>query len=157
MLLGIVVAIAFGVISFFGIADTVDDFARVSEGSDTVRIDSTGEYVVYTEDGSFVASVEITSPDGEPVSTSRYLTGLEYDFNGRSGRAIATFDADDTGRYTVTTSTDVAIGRSIAGDLIRTILIPFVVAGIGLLTGLIVIIVTAVKRSGSKKRAAFAR
>ena len=155
MVLGIVGAIAFGILSFIGISNKVDDFARVSPGSDTVRIDSTGEYVIYAEDGSFFASVEVISPDGEPVPTSRYLTGLEYNFNGRSGQAVATFDADDTGRYTVFTDTDVAIGTSIAGDLLRTILIPFAIVGLAILIGLIVIIVTAVKRSGSKKRAAF--
>lgn len=156
MLLGVIAAILFGVLGFVGIANKVDDFARVSPGTDTVRIDSTGEYVIYAENGSRFASVEILSPDGEPVATSRYLTGLEYDFNGQSGQAVSTFDADDTGRYTFTTDTDIAVGGSIAGDLVRTILIPFLVAGIGLLLGLVVIIVTAVKRSGSKKRAAYA-
>jgi hypothetical protein len=96
-----------------------------SPGIDTVRIDSTGEYVIYTADGSFFASVEVISPDGEPVRTSRYLTSI-------------------------------AIGDSIAGDLLRAILIPFVIVGITFLLGLIIIVVTAVKRSGSKKRAAFA-
>lgn len=154
MVLGIVGSIAFGIFSFLGISDKVDDFARVSPGSDTIRIESTGEYVIYAEDGSSFATVEVVTPDGEPVSTERYLTGLEYDFNGRSGQAVATFDADDTGRYTITTDTDIAIGRSIAGDLIRTVAGPFAIAGLSFLVGLIVIIVTAVKRSGSKKRAA---
>jgi len=154
MLLGIVAAILFGVLGFVGIANTVDDFARVSPGSDTVRIDSRGEYVIYSEDGSFFVDVQVTSPDGEVVRTNRYLTDLTYEFNGRTGRAISTFQATDTGRYTVTTTSDVAVGKSVAGDLIRTILIPFLIAGLGFLLGLIVIIVTAVKRSGSKKRAA---
>lgn len=153
--LGVIAAIAFGVLGFIGIADKVDDFARVSPGSDTVRIDSTGEYVIYSETGSFFVSVEVVSPDGDPVPTSRYLTDLNYSFGGNSGNAVATFDADDTGRYTITTDSDVAIGTSIAGDLVRTILIPFVIGGLGFLIGLIVIIVTAVKRSGSKKRLAY--
>lgn len=154
IVLGIAAAILFGVLGFIGIADKVDDFARVSPGSDTVRIDSTGEYVIYSETGSFFVSVEVLSPDGEPVRTSRYLTDLNYTFGGNSGQAVATFDADDTGRYTITTDSDIAIGTSIAGDLLRTILIPFVIGGLGFLIGLIVIIVTAVKRSGSKKRLA---
>ncbi len=155
IVLGIVGAILFAILGFFGIADKVDNFARVSPGTDTVRINSTGEYVIYTEDGSFFASVEVISPDGEPVRTSRYLTSLEYTFNGRTGQAVATFDADDTGRYTINTDTNIAIGDSIAGDLLRAILIPFVIVGITFLLGLIIIIVTAVKRSGAKKRSTF--
>lgn len=154
MLLGVVASIVFGVLGFVGIANTVDDFARVSEGSDTVRIDSTGEYVIYSENGSFFASVDVVSPDGDPVETDRYLTELTYEYNGRTGRAVSTFEATDTGRYTITTDSDVAIGKSVAGDLIRAILIPFLIAGLGFLLGLIVIIVTAVRRSGSKKRLA---
>ncbi len=154
---GVLAAIAFGVLSFFGIADTVDDFPRVARGTDTVVIESSGEYVIYAEDGTAFATVEVLTPDGEPVPTSPYLTGLSYDFNGRSGQAASTFEAEATGPYVVTTDTDIAIGPSIAGDLLRTILIPFVVAGLAVLLGLIVIIVTAVRRSGAKKRAAFAR
>lgn len=154
IVLGIVGAIAFGIMSFLGIADKVDGFARVSPGTDTIRIESTGEYVIYAEDGSFFASVEVISPDGEPVPTSRYLTDLNYSFEGRTGQAVATFEARDTGRFTITTDTRVAIGGSIAGDLLRTILLPFVIVGLTFLIGLVVIIVTAVKRSGSKKRAA---
>ncbi len=153
-MLGVVAAVAFGVFSFFGIADTVDDFARVSPGTDTVRIDSTGKYVIYNEDGSSFATVEVTSPDGESVRTSPYLTALDYDFNGRSGSALVTFQANDTGSYTITTDTRIAVGPSIAGDLVSTILVPFVISGLGFLIGVIMIIVVAVRRSGSKKRAA---
>jgi len=154
MVLGFAAAIAFGAVGFFGISNTVDDFARVSPGSETVDIDSRGRRVIYTEGGSFFASVEVVAPSGERVTTSRYLTDLEYDFNGDSGRAFATFDAAETGRYTVTTDTDIAIGESIAGDLVRTIVIPLIIIAVTSLIGLVVIIVTAVKRSGSKKRLA---
>ncbi len=153
MLLGIVGAFAIGVVGFFGIASTVDDFARVSPGTATVQIDSAGDYVVYSEDPNFFGSVEITDPDGERVSTSRYSTDLTYDFSGRSGTAAATFAAESTGEYTVTTNVDVAIGPSIATELIRTILVPFLIGGLSFLVGLIVIIVTAVRRSRSKQRA----
>jgi hypothetical protein len=128
----------------------------VTPGTDTVQIDSTGDYVIYTEDPYFFGSVQIIDPDGGPVPTSPYRSDLNYDFDGRSGRAAATFDADATGDYTVTTDTDVAIGPSIAGDLIRTILVPFLIGGVSFLVGLIVIIVTAVRRSRSKKRVTFA-
>lgn len=152
MLLGIVGAFALGVVGVFGIASTVDDFARASAGSDTVQIDSVGDYVVYSE-GPDIGSVDIVGPDGEPVSTSRYSTDLTYDFDGRSGTAVATFTAEDAGEYTIRADADVAIGPSIADDLIRAILVPLLIGGISFLVGLVVIVVTAVKRSRSKQRA----
>ncbi|MEP1126541.1 MAG: hypothetical protein ABJH68_21865 [Ilumatobacter sp.] len=156
MVLGVVLAIVLGVFGVIGISDTVDDFARVSPGTDEVRIDSAGDYVIYAEDGSFFADVQVLSPDGEPVTTSRYSTELTYDLGGRNGQAVSTFEAPSSGTYTVTTDTRIAIGPSVAGELVRAILIPFIVTGLGILLGLIVIIVTAVKRSNSKKRAAAA-
>lgn len=154
IVLGVVAAIAMFVLGFVAIANTVDDFERVSPDGGGASIDSAGEYVIYYEGRDSAADVIVTSPNGEVIPLSFYTGGLNYGFNGRSGEALYTFDAPTSGVYRVETNGDIAIGKSIAGDLVRTILLPFVIGGVTFLVGLIIIIVTAVRRSGSKKRAA---
>lgn len=152
--LGVVAAIATFVLGFAGIANTVDDFERVTPDGGGASIDSAGEYVIYNEGLGSFADVIITSPDGEAIPLSFYSGGLTYGFGGRSGNALYTFDAPGAGVYRVETNANIAIGKSIAGDLVRTIVLPFAIGGLTFVLGLIVIIVTAVRRSGSKKRAA---
>ncbi len=153
-MIGVIGAIAYAIVGFVGIADTVGDFERVRPGSGTVTIESPGEYVVYFEDASPNGRVAMTAPSGEPVLLSTYSNELSYDFDGRNGSAVATFDATETGEYTIETDTAVAIGPSVAGELIRAILVPFAIAGIAFVLGVIILIVTGVQRSGSKRRLA---
>lgn len=157
VVLGIVGAIAFFVIGLSGISDTVGGFERVDSGTGTIDIESTGGYVIYTEDQSSAPEIEVISPDGEPVSTRSYTGNLEYSVDERSGLAVQTFDADDTGEYTITTDADLAIGESVGDDLVRTIALPFAIAAIGALIGLVVLITTVIRRSNAKNRVAAIR
>ena len=168
IVLGIAAAIAWGVVGFVGLIHSVDDFARVpAEGGGTVRLDD-GDYVVYLESGSRTTgasgtdvSVDISDPDGESVNVRRYSTDLNYDFDDRGGVAVYTFTADSSGDYAVTSglvsaagpsSAELAIGPSLGGRLVRTIVIPFAIGGLALVVGIVLLIVTAVRRSGAKRR-----
>jgi len=151
---GCAAAVAVGVLGFVGIANSVDDFERVQRGSGDIQIVDPGEYVVYSEERTRSIGLTVTSPDGEPVTTNRYLNEITYDFGGRSGTAALTFEARSAGTYTVQTDTDVAVGPSIASSLVRTIVFPFVIGGLSVVVGLVMLAVTLVRRSKSKQRGA---
>ena len=46
----------------------------------------------------------------------------------------------------------VAVGRSLAPSLVWTIATPFVIGGVGLLFGIILVVVTLVRRSADRRR-----
>jgi hypothetical protein len=158
-------AIAGFVLAFMGLDDTIDDFERVPyPDGGSVLIAEAGDYVVYAEEPSSFsgpdrsAQVAISGPGG-PVDFSIYQSELTYDFGGRSGVALATFTAEIPGRYEFAPSDDdfsdvtsLAVGDSIADDLVKAIVLPMVLGGLGFLLGAVIIIVTGVRRSREKKR-----
>jgi hypothetical protein len=158
-------AIAGFVFALTGLDDTIDGFERVPyPDGGSVLIAEAGDYVVYAEEtSSFIgpdrsAQIVITGPGG-PVDSSLYLSELTYDFGGRSGLAMATFTADIPGRYEFAPSDDefsditsLAVGDSIADDLVKAILLPMALGGLGFILGGVILIVTGVRRSREKKR-----
>ena len=161
---GMIGAVAWLVSGLVGLSDTVDDFERVPfVGGGTVVIDEAGGQVVYVEPGggSFPSSMRISvvGPAGEPIATAPYGGSLTYDFGGRSGAALATFDAPVAGEYQVaavetgsSVARELAVGPSFAGHLVRTIVVPFVIGGVGVIAGVVIIVVTAVRRSRERRR-----
>ncbi|WP_280267699.1 hypothetical protein [Nocardia wallacei] len=167
--IGIVAAVAIGVLGFVRMSDRVDNFQRVEiPGSADVRITETGGYTVYFEypsassqvpEGS--VNVQLADPDGAPVSLRDYDSELTYAFGGHEGRAGFSFDAARPGTYHLVTQGDsavtAAVGRGIGTSMVTTILLAFGVAGAGVLAGLIMLIVVAIKRGSSKRRLAVAQ
>lgn len=159
VLVGIVGALVWFVLGLVGISNTVDDFERVpADGGGMVTLaDDTG-YVIYLEDRSGAAvRVALTDPSGDEIDIRTYVSDLDYDFGGRAGTALFTFRSNEAGDYDLTSEStslraDVAVGPSLAGDLVRAIAIPFAIGGVGLLAGVILLIVTLVRRSADKKR-----
>lgn len=163
VLFGIVGAIVWFVVGLIGISNTVDDFQRVpADGGGTVTLDGDTSYVIYVEDRStsrFATDVRLalTDPGGDQVDLRTYESEFDYDFSGRSGTAFFTFRSDEAGTYAIVSESasqraTLAVGSSLAGDLVWTIAMPFVIGGLGFLVGIILIIVTLVRRSGDKKR-----
>ena len=163
VLLGIVGAIVWFVIGLVGISNAVDDFERVpADGGGEVALDDDTAYVIYIEDRStsrFASNVRVTltDPSGGAVDVRNYGSEFNYDFGGRAGTALFTFRSGSAGEYLLASESSavgssLAVGPSLAGDLVWTIAMPFVIGGIGFLVGIILIIVTLVRRSGDKKR-----
>lgn len=163
ILAGVGGAVAWFVLGFVSLDDTVDDFGRVAyPRGGSVSLDEPGEYVIYAE-ASGVAPVRpsgitVTGPDGDPVTTDVYSGSITYDFGGRSGIAVSTFSADQSGEYVVEASSTLptaadalAVGPSIAGDLLAAILGGFAIGAIGVLVGVVVLIVTGVRRSRARR------
>jgi len=165
VVIGIVGAIVWFVVGLLGIVDAVEGFERVpADGGGTVTLDADTEYVIYLEDGAssrFGPSVRVglTDPSGVAVDLDRYGSDFNYDFGGHAGTALFTFRSTEDGDYELSAESsssfaEVAVGRSVAGDLVWTIAMPFVIGGIGFLVGVIILIVTLVRRSGDKRRRA---
>ena len=158
---GVIGAIVWGVSGFAAIDDEVDAFERVPMPGGVITIDEPGGQVIYFENASTESAtfrLRIDGPDGTQVETDRYGGDLSYDFGGRSGTAVATFEARLAGDYTVTVTgegfrtAEVAIGPSIAGDLVRTIVGALAIGAVGLLAGGGTILVTALRRSSARRR-----
>ncbi len=163
ILVGIAGAVVWLVVGLMGISNAVDDFERVpADGGGTIVLDADRPYVIYVEDGStsrFATDVRLAviDPSGGEVDLRRYGSDFNYDFGGRSGAAFFTFRSDEAGDYTVVSESSssratVAVGRSLAASLVWTIVTPFVIGGVGLLLGIILVVVTLARRSADKRR-----
>ncbi|HEX6580782.1 MAG TPA: hypothetical protein VF195_07915 [Actinomycetota bacterium] len=124
---GPVVLLGFGLAIWWGTAtylEMVDDLARLHR----IRIPSAR--VVVLDEGTQILSVEsgrlatftdlrfaVVGPDRAAVAVDPYERDLRYDVPdepGREGRAVATFEADSPGRYTVRVAGQAAAGAILA-------------------------------------------
>ena len=145
-----------------GLDDRVDGFERVPyPDGGTVTIDEPGEYVIYTESFSGeeqAGGLLLVDPDGDTVDTRLYVSSLTYDFGGQAGAASQTFTAEQAGDYELSSTgldssgiSSLAVGKSIGGDIVSAVVGAFVIGGLGVLVGAVVLIVTAVRRSRAKR------
>ncbi len=166
---GIVGGIVWIAVGLSGFSDSIDDFERVPVGQvGSVELEE-GDYIVYAERGgglpqsNFIDSLRMRPAGeegrGEEIEFADYVSEFTYDFGGRAGRAQLTFAIDDAGEYLVraddgpgTTATTVAFGPSVAGDLVSAIVGLFVIAGIGIILGIILIVVTGIRRRKWRQR-----
>ena len=154
------------------ISDSVDDMQRVpvADGG-TVQLDSTGTYRVFLERPGInddtaltfqdpTPLVRITDPDGSPVTVGGAGSFQEtYSINGRDGRKIGAFTARTTGTFRVATIT--SDGTATRGEIAIAkhgpttgifVIVGGVFGGIGVvIVGIIVMIVSGVRRSRSKQ------
>ena len=158
---GVVGAILWGALSFTAMGDTVDDFQRApAPGMARVELEAR-KYIVYVEGPGvgrdYEPPVEILIVDrsGDGVlPLADYSASLTYSINGHSGSAVATVTPPRAGVYSLRAATtspasaglEVAVGDSIAGRIVRTILGAFAIAGLGLAAGIGLIVTTAVRR-----------
>lgn len=132
-----------------------------SDGS--IAVNHTGNFIVYTigpqfegTSTAFHPTVSVTSPDGTPVFAGDYTSGRSTSRGTREANAVATFTAPQTGRYVVTSS-DLAPGETLGvgnGTKVQggMIALGFAVGGLSFLVGIVVLIVTAARRSRAKPR-----
>jgi hypothetical protein len=163
--LGLAVAIFWSVIGVKGYLNRVDDLARMSiPGQISVQIPDTGKQFVYYE-GQGSASIEqlgirVTDPQGRTVGLEPYRLDLRYDApgnSGRVGRALATFSATDVGSYgvnaagTAPAGSAIAIGESVARNVVPTLLGVVAVFLLSVGGGLALVIATVARRSNARK------
>lgn len=111
---GLVVLLGFGLAIWWGTATylgMVDDLARLH------RVQIPSAHVVVLDEGTQILSVEsgrmatlsdlrfaVVGPGGDAVSVEPYERDIRYDVPdrpGRVGRAVAWFETDSPGRYTI--------------------------------------------------------
>lgn len=159
---------------FQDLTDQIDAMQRVSvPGEGRVNLDSPGEFFLYVERSGSTAplgtlsesavTVESVEPDSTPLVLRTVSFNESYNFGGPAGRSAFAFTVDDPGEYLITVTdappdvSNVAVGPRLdllgaIGSVFVAIFVPIGVGGLFVLVGGIVLIVTAVRRSGSAKR-----
>lgn len=160
---GICLAIGIGVATFTAFVDHINDFVRIDvPGTETVTLDA-GKYIVFLEypgagdDFSTTPSVDfnITDPDGDPVAIASFFGSQTYNADSHEGEALFTFTAQESGRYTVSSEGEfatIAIGEGLFGGLFAGIAGAAASAFIGVVAALVIMIITAIRRSSSRTR-----
>ena len=162
--LGVVGAIFWLVTSLTSLSKEVDDFQRAPLTGVTTMQFEARKYVVYYEGPSaneFVPPFDleiVEAQTGKPLALAAYGGSLTYSINDHEGSAQATVTPAHAGAYVVRTNSDlprvgsnVALGPSIAGQLLRGILGTFAIGGLLVASGGILIAITAVRRSRSRR------
>ena len=163
---GVVGAILWGVLSFLAIDDTVDDFARAPAPG--WRASSSGAQVHRLRRGPR-RGPGLQPAGGDPrrrpaprpgrCRSPATAASLTYSMSGHSGRAQGTVTPRRAGIYELRAATTaapsagfaVALGDSIAGRIVRTILGAFAIGGLLLAAGVALIVTTGVRRRGGAR------
>lgn len=165
---GLAVAITIVIVAVLGIFTAIDDYQRVDiPGSATIQVDEPGEQIIFVEDtrelGAFLGggpAVEVYDPDGDLLQLGGSWATQSYTHDGYHGTETNRFTAAEPGPYRVEVASAealpatarLAIGPS-AFDGIPGRIVLAVLAGLGgLVVGLVVVVVTAVRRGRDKRR-----
>jgi hypothetical protein len=159
-----VVWLALGLfLGFRSLNDQVEGFQRLPiPGQAEVSFAEPGGYTLYFEGlgasdeqvtiPSF--NVSLTSAGGQEVSIRPYGGSATYGLAGRSGRAVATFQIEEPGRFLLRTEgepqnveANVAVGRSVGPAIFRTVAVATVGALALFLGGAVLAVVVAVRRN----------
>jgi hypothetical protein len=136
VLLGVGVAIWWGVATYLGMLDRISSFERVPIPSSRVTmISEPVTKVLYVEAARRTPMTDVrfavVDPSGRDVAVRIYEGDLRYDVPnepGRIGRAVATFEANAEGPYSIdvfgpnTQGSIVAIGDNVARPSVPAIL-----------------------------------
>jgi len=163
VLLAGVAWIVFGLIS---VSRQVDSFPRVPlPAGGTVTLDRSGGYVVYYEGPgassgripAFNVRIAPAAPPAAVGSLRRYTASVNYSFGAHQGRAVLTLQVMHAGRVLVEPSgaagvpggADLALGSSIAGRIVATVLPSIGLMFLGIAGAIVVAIVrvTRVRRA----------
>jgi hypothetical protein len=171
ILVGAVAAVVWFVSGVSNLFSAVDDYPRFSvPGQATMPLEA-ASYKVFAEypgaasdvNGVFrVGDVTVTDSGNQSIPVRSSFTEETYQWNGHEGRAIAEFTAPSAGSYTVaatlppnrsSTSVRVSVGRGLQPSAILPLFGAAGLGGLALLVGIVLIVVTAVRRGRAKRRA----
>jgi hypothetical protein len=170
VLVGVLAAVVWGVIGLRSLSRQVQNFPRAALPA---RLDALvtepGRQFIYYERGdhheggdaaglTFVGLV-VLGPDGQQPATRQPDGRIEYDIGGHSGYAMAMFDADRPGQYTVEAQGGrpggaIAVSKSMAGAITRMVVGPLALAFVTVVAGVVLAVVTYLRRRRSRTYAA---
>lgn len=186
MVVGAAIAVVLFIQSVFGFVGKIDDLDRIAvPGEDTLELDD-GEWVIYWEpvgDTSVIIEdvttfdiaiqpAEGTEGSGDDILVAPRDTYETYSDGTYAGYSIADFRISEPGDYRISVEYDtfgatdfdssfqrdgsIAIGRPLFSGLLRGAAWGAVIGGLSFIVGLVLLIVTGVRR-GKAKRARFPR
>jgi hypothetical protein len=148
----------------------------VVPGDADLTLSQAGTYTIYLEreavvngrvyaasDGIEGMRVRIASAAGSPIEMSRPSVSSNYSIGGRSGTAVLAFTISDPGRYAFRADYPdgslepqgvLAVGYGVPEKIMAAIATAIGIAGAGFLLGLIVAIMTFVKRRSFRRQSA---
>ena len=149
--------VAWGVVSTVRTHDVAESLPRTdAPGTVETYVGSGGSQLIYFEGegrpSPDALGLSVLAPDGSSVRVEPYDAIMKYDIAGWVGTPIASFSAQTAGTYTVLAERAFNEGRISAGDnFVRTQAINVVGAlaliAVGLVAGILIVVVVAVKRS----------
>jgi hypothetical protein len=164
IVLGIGGGIAWGVTNGIAFFDAIDDFERAPVGDiETMDLEA-GDMVVYGErsggDGitATLGNTRLRQAGGDELTLEDYEAEFTYDNGTRAGRAEFTVEIPEDGEYEIIAegipgaATTVAVGPSVADKLVSAIVGALLIGGIGVVLGVILLIVTGVRRRKFRQR-----
>lgn len=165
VMVGVLGAVGWLQLSLGRVSDDVNRFQRVPlPGQATLRL-AAHKYVIYYEAGGTdrpLAGFNLAVLDartGAIVDTPSYGGSLTYDFD-RKGSALATVTPPHAGTYTVSASARtrthgarLALGRSIAGDIVGTVLGTLAIGGLVVGSGTVLLVIMTARRRRDRRSA----
>jgi hypothetical protein len=153
---GVAAGLMLGITSYQDSQQKIDSFARMSvPGTVTVQVDEPGQRVVYYEGDENVGIddlvIGIIDPTGATVAIAKYEGELIYETTDLTlGRAVASFDAAQTGVYKIEVS-GIDTGQVTVGESFSRLALPGVLAGLAiailsLLAGFVLWLFSIVRR-----------
>jgi hypothetical protein len=173
LVVGCGVAIIWFAVAIVGLINAPDDFERIRvPGKEVVTLDD-GDWTIYFEsstnrDLSYgQPSVDVTAPNGRAINVQYSTDSYSYSVGGNHGEALYEFHASTPGAYTIEATAvgepglrggdQIAIGRPLfSGGRIGSILGSVALGAVSFLVGLVVLIVTIVRRSRARRRPNYA-
>ncbi len=156
------------------------------QGSATVSFEKPGTYTIYYESHSKVcqdltqsgsgcttetvrgpksppAGLSITiSKDGQDLDVSGAKNSFDYTLGDFTGKAVGTVKVDEPGAYSMVVQTRregdfaIALGKDVVSTIVPWLIGALALAALGVILGLLVLILTGVKRGRRKREAAMA-
>ena len=156
------------------------------QGSATVSFEKPGTYTIYYESHSKVcqdltqsgsgcttetvrgsksppAGLSITiSKDGQDLDVSEAKNSFDYTLGDYTGKAVGSVKVDEPGAYSMVVQTRregdfaIALGKDIVSIIVPWLIGALALAVLGVILGLLVLILTGVKRGRRKREAAMA-
>ena len=173
LVVGCGIAVIWFIVAIVGLVNAPDDFERIRvPGSEVVTLGN-GDWIIYYESDSSRSyannppSVDVTGPNGRAINVQYSSDKSSYSVGSNDGQALYEFHVVSPGEYTIEASTvgeparrsgdQIAIGRPLFdGGRVAGILGPIALGAVSFLIGLIVLIITIVRRSRSRRRPAYA-
>jgi hypothetical protein len=161
LVLGVVAGVAIGILGYLDALDEYDTFPRLAApGATEVVVDDPGDLVIYHQGSALPGLAElglsVTGPSGA-VGVEPYETTLIFETGDGRARALASFDAVDTGTYRVeaqgTASGHLTVGPSWAWVALPAVFGGLAIAGVSIIAGAAIWLTTIIRRSNATARA----